>query len=276
MILNENYTLYNGVQIPKLALGTWQVSEEGAADAVVTALEAGYRHIDTATAYGNERGVGLGLKRSGLAREDVFLTTKVPAEIKSYEEAKAVVDASLEKLGTDWIDLMLIHAPRPWHEMYSGCTRNYYEENLAVWRALEEAYSEGKVRAIGVSNFEVADLKNIMDNAAVKPHANQIRVHIGHVPGEVMDFCRDNGILVMAYSPNATGRLLKAPFIMDMARKYGVSVSQLAVRYDLQIGTLPLPKSTHPEYIRENACVDFVISQEDMALLGQVDESSFW
>lgn len=267
MVLNETFSLANGLAIPKLALGTWQISDEEVTDAVKAALDMGYRHIDTAAAYGNEEGVGRALRESGILREEIFLTTKVPAEIKSYEGAKESIDASLKKLGTDYIDLMLIHAPRPWSEMYPDAPKAYDEENIAVWKALEEAYASGKLRAIGVSNFEIRDIENLLSQGLTVPHVNQLRIHIGHVPQELIDYCNTKNILVQAYSPNANGRLINNPEIAEMAAKYGVSSAQLAIRFDLQLGLLPLPKSTHEEYIRQNADVDFTISDEDMKIL---------
>ncbi len=272
MILNENYVLYNGVEIPKLALGTWQVTTEDVIHSVRSAIQMGYRHIDTAAAYGNEAGVGQALRENNIRRRDIFLTTKIPAEVKGYQEAKAVIEASLSNLGTEYIDLMLIHAPKPWSEMYTGSAKNYFEENLAVWTALEEAHAAGKLRAIGVSNFEIADIENLLDHGTIKPMANQIRVHVGHTPTEVIAYCQEKEILIMAYSPNATGRLLNHPVVVEMAARYKVSVSQLCIRYDLQLGLLPLPKTTHEEYIRQNADVDFEISVEDMDILSKTAE----
>lgn len=272
MILNETYILSNQVEIPKLALGTWQISNEEVVAAVKAALKTGYRHIDTAAAYDNEQGVGKALVESGLDRREVFLTTKVPAEIKNYKAAKDSIETSLKNLGTDYVDLMLIHAPRPWAEMYSGNSKTYNEENAAVWKALEEAYHEGKCRAIGVSNFEISDIQNLLQHGQMMPQVNQVRIHIGHVPQEIMDYCATNYILVEAYSPNATGRLIHNPTIAEIAAKYNVAAPQLAIRFDLQLGLLPLPKSSHEEYIRQNAELDFTISEEDMQSLLQIKE----
>jgi diketogulonate reductase-like aldo/keto reductase len=269
MIYRETYTLSNGNTIPKIALGTWQTSDEDAERVVKYALDISYLHIDTAIAYGNEVGVGKGMKASGKKRDSYFVTSKLPAEIKSYEEAVRHINESLERLDTHYLDLMLIHWPRPWG---GDPEKTYNEENLAVWKAFEEAYEAGKLKAIGVSNFSVDDLQNLIDNAKTKPMVNQIRVHIGHVPLELMEFCKANDILVESYSPNATGRLSAKKEIADMAAKYGVSVSQLANRFDLQLGTLPLPKSVHEEYIKQNSELDFVISEEDMQALLAIKE----
>ena len=272
MILSEKILLNNGISIPRIAFGTWQIPNDRVTDAAKAALSVGYRHIDTAAAYKNECGVGKALRESGLCREEVFVTTKIPADVKSYEGAKAVISASLNNLETPYIDLMLIHAPKPWEELFGGSEKTYYEENLAVWKAMEEAVAAGVIRSIGVSNFEVDDLQNILDHTQIKPAVNQIRVHIGHTPTEVISFCRANNIAVMAFSPNATGKLLGHPVVAEIAAKYRVSVPQLAIRYDYQLGLIPLPRSTNPLHIEENKNIDFVIADADMKRLSQIEE----
>lgn len=267
MIFEETYRLANGQNIPGFALGTWQISDEDAEGAVKTALEIGYRHIDTAVGYGNESGVGRGIKASGIPREEIYITSKIPAEVKNYEEAKKVIEQSLERLDVDYLDLMLIHAPRPWSEMYPEAPNRYYEENPQVWKALEEAYKAGKIKAIGVSNFDVDDLNNLLGKCEIKPMANQIRIHIGHTPKEVMDLCKAEEIQVEAYSPIFTGRLLDNKEVAGMAEKYGVSIPQLCVRYVLQLGCVALPKTTKEAHMRQNAEVAFEISAEDMKAL---------
>jgi diketogulonate reductase-like aldo/keto reductase len=267
MLVNETFTLNNGVKIPKLGFGTWQIPDSQAEEAVLNALNAGYRHIDTAQAYGNEAGVGDGLVSSGLHRDTVFVTSKIKAEIKSYEKAKKSIEQSLKELNTPYIDLMLIHAPKPWAEMAIHSPRKYYRQNLEVWRAMEEAYKEGKLKAIGVSNFAPDDLQNIIDHAEVKPMVNQIRFFISCVPEETLAYCQQNQILVEGYSPIATGRLLDNDKIKEIAGKYTVSLPQLCIRYVYQKGALPLPKSAHKDHIIENAKVDFEISESDMAYL---------
>ena len=275
MVLDEFYKLNNGQKIPKIALGTWQTPNDVAATAVETAIDAGYRHIDTAIAYENESGVGAGLKaaleKTGIHRESIFITSKIPAEVKKNEDAVRCIQESMERLDSRYIDMMLIHAPRPWAEMGSTSGYRYFWENAEVWKALEDAYDAGKIRAIGVSNFEIDDLNNILAGAHVFPVVNQIRVHIGHVPTEVIDFCEQNGIIVEAYSPNATGRLMQVPEICAMAAKDDVSVPQLASRFVLQLGLLPIPKSTHEDRIRQNAQLDFEINSSDMATLLEID-----
>ncbi|MEJ2216896.1 MAG: aldo/keto reductase [Gemmatimonadota bacterium] len=269
MILEETYTLANGVEIPKLGLGTWMISDEDAQQAVQDAIEIGYRHIDTAQAYGNERGVGEGIRASGVAREDIFVTTKLAAEMKSYEEAVSAIDESLRKLGLDFIDMMIIHSPKPWAEFHG--VDPHFEGNREAWRALEEAYEAGTLRAIGVSNFEKRDLDNILESCSIKPMVNQILAHVSNTPAELIQYTQDKGILVEAYSPIAHGELLKNQEVADMAGRYGVSVPQLSIRYTLQLGLLPLPKTANPAHMKDNADVDFVISDKDMDRLRNVD-----
>lgn len=265
MVLNENYTLSNGVKIPKIGLGTWLISDGEAAQAVRDAVAMGYRHIDTAQAYGNERGVGEGVRTSGVPREEIFVTSKVAAEHKTYESAAKSIDESLAKLGIDYMDLMIIHCPQPWAEFRGE--RRYFTENKEVWRALEKAYKDGKVKAIGVSNFLVDDLENILDGCEVKPMVNQILTHITNTPLELINFCREHGILCEAYSPIAHGEALKNRLILSVAEKYSVTPAQLCVRYALQLGMVVLPKTSNPEHMKNNADIEFEISAEDMDIL---------
>ena len=265
MILGETYTLSNGLAIPKLGLGTWMIPDDEVAEAVRSAVASGYRHIDTAQAYENERGVGEGVRSCGIPREQLFITTKVAAEIKTYEGAAASVDGSLRKLDCGPADLIIIHCPQPWAEFRGP--RRYFKENKEVWKALEDAYLAGKVRAIGVSNFLVDDLQNILEDCRIRPMVNQIRLHIGETPAPLLAFCEQNDILVEAYSPIAHGAALKDESLAELAARYGVTIPQLCIRYALQLGTLPLPKSTRPDHIRSNAEVDFTISEKDMAAL---------
>ncbi|WP_406148124.1 aldo/keto reductase [Streptomyces sp. NBC_01012] len=263
-VLEETYTLSNGVEIPKLGLGTWFIDDDQAADAVRAAVQIGYRNIDTAQAYGNERGVGEGVRTSGLPREELFVSTKLAAEIKDHDQAVAAIDGSLEKLGLDRIDLMLIHSPQPWDDFRGG---DYAQGNRAAWRALEEAHQAGKIRAIGVSNFQQHDLENILQDAAVVPHVNQLLVHAGNTHTELLAYCASRQILVEAYSPIAHGAILKNAEVRAMAEKYGVSVPQLCIRYTLQLGTVSLPKTANPDHMRSNADIDFEISDTDMDAL---------
>ncbi|MFR9797686.1 aldo/keto reductase [Streptomyces sp. MS06] len=263
-ILDETYTLSNGVQIPKLGLGTWFIDDDKVADAVRAAVELGYRNIDTAQAYGNERGVGKGVRSAGVPRDELFVSTKLAAEIKDYDQALAAIDGSLGELGLDRIDLMLIHSPQPWNDFRGG---DYAQGNREAWRALEDAHQAGKIRSIGVSNFQQRDLENILSSATVVPHVNQLLVHAGNTPSGLLAYCENKQILVEAYSPIAHGAILKNAEVQAMAEKYGVSVPQLCIRYTLQLGTVSLPKTANPEHMRSNAEVDFEISGADMDVL---------
>ncbi len=263
-ILNETYTLINGVEIPKLGLGTWFIDDADAAVAVRAAVGIGYRSIDSAQAYGNERGVGEGIRTSGVTRNELFVTTKLAAEIKNYEQAVAAINESLETLDAGYIDLMLIHGPQPWADFRGG---HYAEGNRQAWRALEAAYKEGKVRAIGVSNFLQSDLENILGSCTIKPQVNQVLAHAGETPTSLMAYCKSKQILVQAYSPIAHGMILKNGEVRAMAERYGVTVPQLCIRYTLQLGAVSLPKTTNPDHMRSNSQVDFVITDEDMEAL---------
>ncbi|MEG0268011.1 MAG: aldo/keto reductase [Carnobacterium sp.] len=267
-MLNETYTLSNGVKVPKLGLGTWMIDNEAVVQVVKDALDSGYRHIDTAEAYLNEEGVGRGIKESGIHREDVFVTTKLEGDIKNYDEAVKAINESLERLDMAYIDLMIIHSPQPWANFRDG--NHYFEGNLEAWRALEEAYEAGKLRAIGVSNFEQIDLENLINNGKVKPMVNQILAHITNVPSDVIEYSQSHDIVVEAYSPIAHGAILDHPVVKEIAEKYEVSPAQLSIRYVIQLDMDALPKSTNKEHMKSNAAVDFTISEEDMKALNEL------
>lgn len=263
---NKKLTLSNGVEIPQLGLGTWFIDDDKVADAVKAAADLGYRHFDTAQAYGNERGVGEGIRTCGIPREKLFVVSKVAAEHKTYEDAKASIDKTLSDIGLDYLDMMIIHSPQPWVEVNQSDDR-YVEGNRAAWKALEEAYKEGKLKAIGVSNFQICDIESLLETCEIKPMVNQILLHISNTPLELVEYCQKKGIAVEAYSPIAHGEILHQPEIADMAEKYGVSVPQLCIRYTLQLGAISLPKTGNPEHMKTNADVDFEISAEDMEVL---------
>jgi diketogulonate reductase-like aldo/keto reductase len=267
--LTDTFTLANGIEIPKIGFGTWQIPDGAPAyDSVAAALEAGYRHIDTARAYGNEASVGRAIRESGIARDEIFLTTKLPAEIKDFEKAGASFEKSVSALEMDYVDLYLIHAPWPW----SSAGSDHREGNIASWKAMEEIYSAGRARSIGVSNFEVADLESLVAGTTVVPLVNQIRYFVGHTQDAVTAWCTSHDILVEGYSPLATGAILDNADVRGIADKYDRSVAQLCIRYLLEKDILPLPKTTTPSRIVENADVDFEISGEDMTFLdGLVD-----
>ena len=263
---SNTLTLSNGVRIPQLGLGTWFIDDDKAAEAVKAAAKLGYRHFDTAQAYGNERGVGEGVRTCGIPREELFVVSKAAAEHKTYQQAKNGIDETLRKMGLDYLDMMIIHSPQPWNKV-NQCEDRYVEGNRAAWHALEEAYQEGKLRAIGVSNFQIGDLNSLMEACAVKPMVNQILLHISNPPLELVKFCQNNDIAVEAYSPIAHGEILHQPEIQAMAEKYGVSVPQLCIRYTLQLGAVSLPKTANPAHMETNAQVEFAISAEDMETL---------
>jgi len=270
VILEETYTLSNGVQIPKLGLGTWFIDDQDAAQAVRDAAAIGYRHIDTAQAYGNEAGIGEGIRSCGVPRPQMFVTTKLAAEVKSSEEAAMAIDQSLATTGLDYLDMMIIHSPQPWDEF--GGRDRYFDGNRDAWTALEAAYGTGTLRAIGLSNFQTADIDNILAACTVAPMVNQILVHISNTPAELIAYSQEKEMLVEAYSPMAHGELFKNRRVADMAEKYGVSLAQLSIRYTLQLGLLPLPKTANPVHMRTNADVDFEIADDDMELLKRVEE----
>jgi len=203
-------------------------------------------------------------------REDVFVSTKLAAEAKSYKEAVSAIDQSLQTMGFDYIDMMIIHSPQPWRK-YRGEDR-FFEGNREAWRALEEAYEAGKLRAIGLSNFEEADIENILESCSVQPMVDQILAHISNTPKELIQYTQDKGILVEAHSPIAHGELLKNEQVAKIAEEYGATIPQLSIRYLLQLGLLPVPKTANPEHMRTNADVDFVISEADMDVLKNVEQ----
>ncbi|MGG0461391.1 aldo/keto reductase [Priestia aryabhattai] len=268
-MFNETYKLANGVEIPLLGLGTWLLDDEQAAQAVRDAVSLGYRHIDTAQAYMNEAGIGEGIRSCGVAREELFVTTKVAAEAKNYDAVTESIDESLTKMGLDYIDLLIIHSPQPWKEFREES--RYFEENKEAWKAMEAAYKTGKVKAIGLSNFLQDDIENILSSCEIKPMVNQILAHVSNTPLELIEFSQKNGILAEAYSPIAHGAVLDNEEVKIIADKYGVSVAQLCLRYDIQLGLAVIPKTANPNHMKNNAELDFVISDVDMKILKNVE-----
>ena len=270
-MFNKTIKLSNGVEVPQLALGTWLIDDVVVADAVKAAIEIGYRHIDTAQAYGNERGVGEGVRTCGLSRNQIFVTSKVAAEHKDYKTAAEGIDETLRKMGLDYLDMMIIHSPQPWKEVNQSDNR-YVEGNREAWRALEDALKAGKLRAIGVSNFLKEDIDSLWEAVEIKPMVNQVLCHISNTPLDLIEYCQSKGIVMEAYSPVAHGEALKNESIANMAKKYGISVPQLCIRYDIQLGMIVLPKTANPEHMKSNADVDFVISDADMEVLKKVEK----
>ncbi|AYE39248.1 aldo/keto reductase [Companilactobacillus zhachilii] len=273
-IFDETITLNNGVKIPKLALGVWEIPDDKVADAVKSAVDIGYRHIDTAQAYGNERGVGEGVRNASVSRDKIFVNSKVAAEIKNYDEAKRSIDETLSKMDLDYLDMMIIHNPQPWNEVNQGNDR-HFEGNLETWRAMEDAVKAGKLKTIGVSSFDKEDLDNLIKNSSTKPAVNQVQIHIGDTPMDIIKYSQANDIAVEAFSPVAHGAALKDERIKQMAAKYNVSVPQLCIRYDWQLNVIVLPKSANPEHMKDNAELDFEISDEDMKILMEIDQMDY-
>ena len=268
--LQEEFILLNGVRMPKIGFGTWQITDlTDAYEATADVLACGCRHVDTARVYGNEESVGRAVRDSGKPRSQLFVTSKLPAEIKDPEEALTSFETTMDTIGLDYLDCYLIHAPWPWHDIGRDCTAG----NKAVWQSMEAIYRSGRAKVIGVSNFSASDLQAILDGCSVKPMVNQIRYFVGHTQPQVVDFCRRQQVVVTAYSPLATGKILHHPDIRKVAERYGKSIAQICIRYVLQKEVGPLPKSTHAERIRENADVDFEIGEDDMALLDALSDT---
>ena len=258
--------LYNNVIIPDIGLGTWLTPNENVSEVVKKAIKIGYRHIDTAQAYENEEGVGKGIKESGIKREDIFVTTKVAAEIKDYNKAKESIEESLKKLGLDYVDLLLIHCPVPWDEYGSG-RYNYFKENIEVWKALEEAYIAGKARSIGVSNFQISDLENIFKNCKIMPMVNQVYASPTQVPFELVNYCKDHNIVFEAYSPLSHGKAKDNKLIQEIAAKNNKSFSQICLKYLLSKDLVVLPKASSYDHLKENFDLDFNLDSKDIKLI---------
>ena len=262
--LNDTYELNNGVKIPVIGLGTWQTPDgEVAQKAVENALDLGYRLIDTAAAYGNEESIGRGIKVSGVNRHDLFVTTKLWNDHHGYQKTKAAIDESLTKLDLDYLDLYLIHWPNP------APVRDHWAElNAESWRAMEEAVQAGKIRAIGVSNFRRKHLAELLKTAKIRPAVNQIYLNPSDMEEDVTAYNKELGILSEAYSPLGRGDLFTNETVVSVAQHYDKSPAQVLLRWSLQHGFVPLPKSVHRERLESNLQVfDFTISEEDMAKL---------
>ncbi|MDY0294275.1 MAG: aldo/keto reductase [Acholeplasmataceae bacterium] len=272
--IQDVYVLKNGVKMPKVGFGTWQIPNgEVCYNAVSMALKHGYRHIDTAAAYGNESSVGKAIKDSNLKRDEVFVTSKLQSHIKTYQGALDAFDKTLKELDMEYLDLYLIHAPWPWNEMGKDCN----EGNVQAFKAMEKLYKEGKIRAIGVSNFSPKDIDNILKHCEIIPHVNQIAFFIGNNQEETHQYCDAKGILIEAYSPLAIGYALSNETIQKMAKSYNVTPAQLCIRYCIEKGTAPLPKSTHESRIIENTGLDFQMKEEDVRFLDTIkDDPRRW
>ena len=264
--ITDSYALNNGVSIPCVGFGTWKIDGENAEFIVAEALRGGYVHIDTAAAYENEVQVGAGIKRSGIKRDNVFLTTKLWNNIRGYDETIKACEESLRKLGTNYLDLYLIHWPNPLK--FRSCWK---EKNAETWRAFERLYTDGKIKAIGVSNFCRWHLEALMESADIMPAVNQFRFCPGDYDEDTIAFCRNKGILLEAHSPLGGGKAFDSYKIESIAEKYNKSISQICLRWCLQNGFVPLVKSVSTEHIRENINIfDFEIDSADMKTLNEM------
>lgn len=262
--MKDTYELRNGVRIPCIGFGTWQMpNDQSGVDMVKEALAVGYRHIDTASGYDNEASVGKGVVESGLPREQIFITSKLTNNDRGYDVTRAAFQKTLELLGTSYLDLYLIHWPNP-----LKYREDYKKWNAESWRAMEDLYEEGKIKAIGVSNFRPHHFEALMESAKVMPLVNQIRLCPGDEHQATLDYCKEQGILLEAYSPLGSGQIFADKTLLKLASKYGKSVAQIAIRWSLQKAYLPLPKTMTYARLHENLDVfDFKLSQEDMDLI---------
>lgn len=266
----KNVILNNGTEIPEIGFGTWQTTES-VQKTLKMALEAGYTHIDTADIYGNEAEIGEAIEESGIARTDLYLTTKIWNSNRSAEGVKFSVEKSLKKLKTNYLDLLLIHWP-------ANATQfeNWKEINAETWKAMEELYKSGVVKTIGVSNFMLSQIEALLETAEVIPAVNQIEFHPGYVQQEVVDFCKEKGIAIEAWSPIGSGRLLKDEDLKEIADRYNVSPAILCIQFCLQSGVIVLPKSENPDNIKNNLHFErFIISEDDMKALKTLKETGF-
>lgn len=272
--LSSTYTLANGTRIPCIGFGTWQTPDGDVAyESVLAALRAGYKHIDTATAYGNEESVGRAindfLKEGKVKREELFITTKLHNKDHGYEATKAAIANSLELLGLDYLDLYLIHWPNPLK--FREC---WQEANAGSWKAMEEAYADGRLKAIGLSNFFERHIEALMETAKVAPMVNQIKICPGIPQPELIEYCKEHNILVEGYSPLGTGGTFKSTVLKAMSEKYGRPISQLCIRWSMQKGVIPLPKSVTESRIIENSKVfDFELSDDDCKTIAALDSA---
>jgi len=261
--IKGGFTLRNGVQMPYLGLGTYKSDTDGSdvADAVKTALDVGYRHIDTASVYKNEIGIGKGIRESAIPREELFVVSKVWNADQGYESTLQSYQDSLDRLQLDYLDLFLIHWP----------VKGKYKD---TWRALEHLYAEKKVRSIGVSNFLQHHLEDIMTDAKIVPMVNQMEFHPYLVQQELLDFCKENTIQYEAWSPFMVGKVFELDFCNQLAKKYNKSVAQIILRWNLQKGVVTIPKSVHVDRIAANADIfDFELSVDDVAYLDGLDRN---
>ena len=265
--MKKEYTvLSNGVKMPNLAFGTFKVNEGDDVQIILDAIEAGYRHFDTAAFYNTEEALGKAIKKSGIPREEFFVTTKVWKTCMGYEGAEKSFEESLEKLDMDYVDLLLIHWPRP------DAESDWKKLDIETWKAFEEIYKEERAKAIGVSNFLNHHMQNILDNCEVVPMVNQIEFHPGYIQKDVVDFDKKHGIVVEAWSPLGRERVFKDKLLNKLAEKYGKSVAQICLAFALQMDVVPLPKSSSVERMKQNMDIDFELEKEDFEKILNMEE----
>jgi len=270
---NSKLILRNGLMIPRVGFGTWSVKDEEAEKVVCDAVSVGYTHIDTSSSYGNEKGIGKGIKSCGLERKKLFITTKIPAEIKDYQKAIDSIENSMKELDLNYIDLVLISSPQDTSEYVPG--KNFDKENVEVWKALEYMYLKGKVKAIGVSNFNVRDLENLFKNCHIPPMVNQICCYIGNTPLHLIKYCQKHKIVVEAYSTLDQGKIFNDARVKDMAMKYRLSIASLSVRYVIDLGCVSLPKSSTKDHMIENFDTDMRLKHDDVELMASFVAQEF-
>lgn len=268
--MKKEYTvLSNGVKMPNLAFGTFKVNEGDDVQIILDAINVGYRHFDTAAFYNTEEALGKAIKKSGIPREEFFITTKVWKTSMGYEGAKKSFEESLEKLDMDYVDLLLIHWPRP------DAESDWKKLDIETWKAFEEIYKEGKTKAIGVSNFLNHHMQNILDNCEVEPMVNQIEFHPGYIQKDVVDFDKEHGIVVEAWSPLGRERVLKEPLLKEISEKYGKSVAQVCLAFALQMDVVPLPKTSSIERMKQNMDINFELEKEDFEKILNMEETGW-
>ncbi len=265
--LTDGYKLSNGVEIPCIGFGTWQTPNgDVAVSSVLSAIESGYRHIDTAQGYGNEESVGIAVKKSGIDRKELFITSKLTNSEHGYDRTLAAFEDTMKKLDMDYLDLFLIHWPNP-----IAFRNNWKDANAGSWKAFEELYKAGRIRAIGVSNFHQHHIEAILETATVAPMVNQIRLCPGDTQDELVNYCRLKGMILEAYSPLGVGKIFDVPEMQELSKKYGKSIAQICIRWSLQRGYLPLPKSVTPARIKDNTEVfNFELEAIDVQLIADL------
>jgi len=267
-LMNEKVKLSNGFLMPKIAFGTYNLNKDHVEAIISNALEAGYRHFETAPIYLNEAAIGRAFKQSAIPRDDLFITSKVPPHVKSYNGTLRVVERIMNKLNVDYLDALLINNPVPWGE--EG--KDYVKENREVWRAMEHMYDKEVIGAIGVSNFTVEDLKSLISTAKIKPHINQLGIFAGHTLKSIRSFCENQGIIIQGHSPLARGRLIKEDWFINLAEKENLSPAQLALRYVFELGVNPVVKSNSLKHMKDNIQIDCLISKATIERLNATEK----